>query len=142
MSSTGVRSLDSTVQKTIEWFNAMNEELGWPDRERTYAATKAVLQAIRDRLPYGEAIQFSAPIPMLMKGMYFDQYEPEGKPLNIRNQEEFFQRITENFDQGPLDPEKALRAFIKVYADKTRGGELEDVRKTMPDELRPLFEPE
>lgn len=141
MANTSVKSLDSTVQKTIEWFNAMNEILGWPDNERTYAATKAVLHAIRDRLPLGEAVHFSAPITMLMKGMYFDQYEPEDKPLKIRSRDEFFELIRENFDQGPLDAENALRAFVKVYSHKTQGGELEDVRKTMPEDLRPLFEP-
>ncbi|MFP3951157.1 MAG: DUF2267 domain-containing protein [Candidatus Bathyarchaeia archaeon] len=137
--STSVRSLDSTIQTTMEWLNIVQEELKWPDEERVYDATKAVLQALRDRLPIEEAHEFAAQLPMLMKGIYFDGYDPTDKPLKIRSREEFLERVRKNFGNQPLDAEKATKAVLRMLYKKLSGGELEDIKGNMPNDIKGLF---
>jgi len=123
----------------MEWLNIVQEELKWPDEERIYDATKAVLQALRDRLPMEEAHELAAQLPMLMKGFYFDGYDPSDKPLTIRNREEFFELVREHFGDQPLDAEKATKAVLSMLYQKLSGGELEDVKGNMPDDIQGLF---
>lgn len=138
--SVGVSSLDRSIQLSMKWLNEVGEELRWPDEERVYDATKAVLNALRDRLPVGEAVEFAAQLPMLLKGIYYDSYDLGGKPLKIRDREEFFDLIRDNFGGEALNPREPMIAFLKVYLRKTGTGEFEDIKRVMPEELRGLFE--
>lgn len=138
--TTKITSLDSSIHSTVEWLRDIQEELGWDDEDRTYAATKAALHGIRDRLPVSEAVQFSAHLPMVLKGVYFQSYQPEETPKKIRNRDEFLNYIKDNFDQGPLDPETILMALLKVYKQKTKStGELKDIEAILPEDLQGLF---
>lgn len=139
MTSTGVRSLDRAIQNTMEWLNDVKKELGWPDDDRVYGATKAVLQALRDRLPPEEAIQLAAQLPMLMKGFYFDGYDPTDKPLTIRDRDRFYELVRERFGEQPLNAETATRAVLAVLYRRVSKGQMEDVKSSMPDALKGLF---
>jgi uncharacterized protein (DUF2267 family) len=50
MSATGLDVFDRTLQITHVWLDDIMAELG-PDRQRAYHALRAVLHALRDRLP-------------------------------------------------------------------------------------------
>ena len=52
-------------------------------------ATRAVLHALRDRLPPDEAIQFAQGLPMVLKGIYIDQYDISETPVVIRSPKKF-----------------------------------------------------
>ena len=43
--------LDSTIQKTHEWLKEITDRLGFPNEKSAFAALRAVLHALRDRLP-------------------------------------------------------------------------------------------
>ncbi|MFO7835548.1 MAG: DUF2267 domain-containing protein [Candidatus Thorarchaeota archaeon] len=137
--STSISSLDRSIQLSMEWLKEIGEELGWPDEERVYSATKAVLNALRDRLPIGEAVEFAAQLPMLLKGIYYDSYDTGGKPLKIREREEFYELVRDNFGRDPLNPRDPIIAVLKVYREKTGTGEFEDIKNVMPEELRGFF---
>ena len=51
MSATGLEVFDRTLHKTHAWLKAIMEELGTEDRHKAYLALRAVLHALRDRLP-------------------------------------------------------------------------------------------
>lgn len=40
------------------------------------------------RLPLEEAAKLSAQLPMVMKGMYFDQYDPTDRSVKLRARED------------------------------------------------------
>jgi uncharacterized protein (DUF2267 family) len=139
MAGTTVISLDRSVQLTMEWMHGIRNELGWDDDERVYDATKAVLHAVRDRLPIEESAKFSAQLPLVMKGIYYEQYDPTGKPLTIRSREEFLELVRSNFT-GALDAEEAVRGVMRGLSRKMGKDALEKVALHMPGNIKDLFE--
>jgi uncharacterized protein (DUF2267 family) len=138
MAGSDVRSINKTIQNTMEWLHGIKAELGWEDDERVYEATRAVLHAIRDRLPVEDAVQFSAQLPILLKGVFFDQYDPTGKPLKVRTKEEFYELVRSDFD-GFLNAEEAVEGVLRGMRHKLPEESFNDVRDNMPEGIRDLF---
>lgn len=136
--TTGVRTLDSSLQTTREWLRDVQEEMGLDDEQRAYRVMRAVLHVLRDRLTVEEAAQFAAQLPLVLKGMYYHEWNPTGKPLKIRDREEFLDRIAENL-MREHDPREACRAVFSVLERRMPGGELDDVKQSLPENIRELW---
>ncbi len=48
--STDLDVFDATVQKTNEWLNQIQDSLELPSKDAAYAALRATLHALRDRI--------------------------------------------------------------------------------------------
>ena len=92
MSATGLDVFDTTLQKTHLGLNDLMEVLVCPDRHRAYRALRATLHALRDRLTVDEVAQLGAQLPMLIRGFYYEGWDPSGKPLRERHRAQFLAR--------------------------------------------------
>jgi len=141
MAMTGLESFDATVQKSNIWLKEIMEKEGWDDRHRAYIALRAVLHAMRDRLTVDEAVHLGSQLPMLVRGMYYEGWDPSKNPQKIRTKEEFLSRIARGYEraQPDIDPENALRAVLKLLSEKISCGEMEDVKHSFPAEIQELW---
>ena len=140
MSMTGLDVFDRTIHKTNNWLNELMEALGWHDRHKAYLALRVTLHALRDRLTIEEVAQLGAQLPMLIRGFYYEGWDPTGKPLKERHKEEFLARIAEQFSgDDQADAEQVARAVFSVLSDRVTEGEIEDVKHVLPAELRELW---
>ena len=140
MSTTGLSAFDTTLQKTQEWLKDIMAELKWEDKHRAYQALRAVLHALRDRLTIEETAQLGAQLPLLIRGAYYEGWQPHGKPLRERSQEEFLGHIEDTFgDDISVNARKVSHAVLQVLAKHVSQGEIEDIKHTMPTELRALW---
>jgi len=140
MSATGLDVFDTTLHKTNSWLNDLMQVLDWPDRHKAYMALKTTLHALRDRLTVEEVAQLGAQLPMLIRGFYYEGWDPTGKPLRIRHKEQFLARIAEHFRGDDfIDPEHVARAVFTVLAKRVSEGEIEDVKHVLPAEMRDLW---
>ncbi|HZX45093.1 MAG TPA: DUF2267 domain-containing protein [Candidatus Nanoarchaeia archaeon] len=135
-----IRSIERSLDKTYEWFNDIQKELGWENPQMAFEASKAVLQTLRDRLPVEEAAEFAAGLPMLMKGVYYEGYKPSRKPKRIKKAEDFYAEVQKRTTQ-PIQPEDATKAVLTVIESKISRGEIEDVLSNIPTKLRQIFIP-
>lgn len=138
MTTTGVRTFDSSLETTREWLRDLQEQMGLDDEQRAFRIMRAVLQTLRDRLTVEEAAQFAAQLPMLLQGVYFHGWTPRGKPEKIRSREEFLSRVADNL-MREHDPEEACRAVFTVLERRMPDGEVEDVKRILPESIRDLW---
>ena len=143
MSSTGLPAFDDTIHATNTWLHELTSRLGWEDRYKAYRLMRVCLHVIRDRLPVTEAAQLAAQLPMLMRGIFYEGWRPATVPKKVRNADEFLEPLREAFSQDPdFDAEAAFREFVAVMKMHISGGEFEDVRQSMPHDIRRLWEEE
>ena len=139
MSATGLDVFDKTLQTTHIWLDEIMGDLG-PDRQIAWKALQASLHALRDRLQPEQAVHFGAQLPLLVRGLYYDQWHPADKPDKSRTQEEFLGRVAEEL-QGvrPVNPETAARAVFKVATGHVSPGQVEKVKQALPTRIRTLW---
>jgi uncharacterized protein (DUF2267 family) len=140
--STTVSAFDTTLQHTNEWLRDLGERMNWnDDRQRSYHAFRAVLHALRDRLPVDEAVALAAQLPLLLRGMYYEGWRPNATPVKDRTKEAFLSHIEPAFrDDLPNAAEGVTRAVFGVIASHVSGGEIEGIVKNLPRELHDLWD--
>jgi uncharacterized protein (DUF2267 family) len=137
-----VPAFDRAVQKAYEWLDEIDAELGWSDRERAHAALRGTLHAVRDRLPVDEAADLAAQLPQLVRGIYYEGWDPSWTPVRIRHMEEFLGPVAHALSGRPgTEPEAAARTVLAVLTRHLSAGEIGDVVGAMPADIRELFPP-
>ena len=137
--STGLDVFDTTVQQTNLWLKDLTERLGL-DRKHAYKVLSAALHAVRDRIGPDNAVHLGAQLPMLMRGLYYEGWQPAGTPTKIRHVQDFLDYVSGDVFRGlGVDPEKAVRAVFEVMTKRLDPGEVEKLIKLFPDELRRLW---
>jgi uncharacterized protein (DUF2267 family) len=135
---------ETTLQKTNIWLKEISDLLHWDDHQKAYHGLRAVLHALRDRLPVPEAAHLGAQLPMLVRGFYYDDWKPASKPVRVKTAQEFYDVVKKNFaaDQN-VNPMRLTQAVMKVLRRNLASGELEKLRDISPPHLREIWsEPE
>jgi uncharacterized protein (DUF2267 family) len=133
-------AFDRTIHTTNAWLRELMQELGWQDWHCAYRALRAVLHALRDRLPAEEAAAFGAQLPMLVRGFYYEGWHPSRRRRKERTKEEFFAHIAQELHHDPhIDPEQATRGVFQVVARHLTPGEIQAVQKLLPAAIRSLW---
>ena len=142
MRLTGFDALDASIQVTNRWFNELMQELNWADRKKTYIALRCVVHAWRDHLPIQDAVYLGEQLPTLIRGMYFEHWDPSDKPLPLRSRAEFFSSLSSylarNGEDGS-DAEKAAMALFRFLERKATYGEISDLQHVVPALLIDLW---
>ncbi|MDQ1472574.1 MAG: hypothetical protein QOJ99_4054 [Bryobacterales bacterium] len=139
MSGTGLEVFDSTIQKTNSWLKDLMEMLDCEHRREAYLALRSTLHALRDRLTIEETAHLAAQLPMLIRGFYYEGWNPTGKPLRERHRDEFLASIYQELKPTGIEPEDAARAVFLLLATRISEGEMEDIEQVLPREIRDLW---
>jgi uncharacterized protein (DUF2267 family) len=138
MSATGLDVFDKTLQTTNIWLHEISAEIG-PDRQLAWKVLSIVLRKLRDRLPIELAAHLSAELPLLIRGTYFDQYEPAKQPTDCDLQR-FVAEVAEWLaDARPVDPKDAIRAVFAVLSRHVPRGQIAKVQAALPQDLRAFW---
>ena len=145
MSTMNIEVFDTTVQKTNEWLRDISRELGDENRRHAYLALRGTLHAIRDFLPTEESAHLSAQLPLLVRGIYFEGWNPTNAPAEDRSLENFLSRIEHALERAlwnedhHIETEHAARAVLRVLSDRISAGEMDQVRHVLPEHIRDLW---
>lgn len=140
MSTTGITTLDHAPQVFAEWLNELCDDLGIV-KPRAYMLMHETLHALRDFLTVDEAADLAAQLPVLVRGVYFEGWDPSKTPVKRRNKSDLIDRVSARFQREPLeDPERAVAAVIDLLRRKVSWGEFEQVRNAMREPIRDLFD--
>jgi uncharacterized protein (DUF2267 family) len=142
MAATGLDVFDKTLQTTNIWLDEIMEVIG-PDRQVAWHTLGAVLRPLRDRLPLGLAAHLGSQLPLLVRGLYYDQWEPEKQPDKTRSLEEFLGRIGEQLENiRPVNVQEGTRAVFHVLSRHLDRGQTVKVRDALPEDIRRSLWPE
>ena len=139
MNTTGVTALDHTVQQTNAWLKGVEDELVLDNRQEAYRALRAVLHALRDRLPPEVAIKLGAQLPILVRGVFYENWHVAGTPTRERHLEDFSDHVAlELSEDFPVDALTAARGVFELLWERLDPGEFEKVLHHLPASFRAL----
>jgi uncharacterized protein (DUF2267 family) len=140
MSALGLEVFDRTVQTSTIWVDDVMSELLWDDRHKALHALRAVLHALRDRLPVNATANLAAQLPILIRGLYFEGWQPENVPVNERTRDEFLAHVTEAFlFDCDADSAQIATCVLAVLSRHISEGEIEKIKKALPAGIRQLW---
>ncbi|RJQ83622.1 MAG: DUF2267 domain-containing protein [Desulfobacteraceae bacterium] len=129
---------EKTLHETQDWIKDVEYELGWEDlKHQSFQALRGTLAALRDRLTPEEAAHLGAQLPALLRGFYYEGWQPAHKPEKI-GEGEFFKRVTANLNTN-TPAQDIVRAVFKMLYHRISQGESEDIKSILPKELASLW---
>ena len=137
-------NFDSYQNEANVWLKKVAECTGIADRGRAGRVFRAVLHALRDRLPVNEAAHLGAQLPILWKGVYYDGFKPNREPVRIRHEQDWLQFICEkdplavSGDFPSLDDAKhAFEGVMKALRELVSPGQFEKVEQALHHGIKP-----
>lgn len=135
-----IHVFERTTHEAHEWVNNLAGRTGWQSERDVLRLLRTVLCKIRDHLPVNEMAQFSAQLPLILRGMFFEGWQPKVTPVRERHAADFIADLDDKVGdvidyQGLSD----IKAVFNVINDQISRGEVEDVRACLPQELRDLW---
>ena len=139
-------NFEDNKKDAIVLLQAVAQELETEDMNKAGRIFRAVLQAIRDRLPLNEAVHFASQLPIFWKGIYFDQYDPDKVPVKIRDAQEWIDFIRSknafaaNYDfQQDDEIVASFTAVFRVLQQHMSDGQLQQVKNALHQEIQELL---
>jgi uncharacterized protein (DUF2267 family) len=140
MSASGLKVFDETLQVTNSWLKDLMEMLHTDDRQLAYRGLRAVLHALRDELEPELAVHLAAQLPMLVRGFYYEGWQPSRTPTPNRHLDAFYQAIrTEMHGHPEVEPDRLMGAVFDLLSTRIEAGEVQKVVRSLPREIRDLW---
>lgn len=137
MTHTKLSALDRSIEKTNIWINELEQELGTDDRKYAYRLLRAYLHALRDRITVDEAAQLGAQLPDLIRGIYYEGWNPSETPRTYRHFSSFLNQIAEEAAlHGETEASVGASATTRVLRRHVSAGELDDIFAILPQDVR------
>jgi uncharacterized protein (DUF2267 family) len=139
MSATGLEVFDRTLQITNTWLDEMMATLP-RDRKLAWHVLGTVLRTIRDRVPANLAAHLGAQLPLLVRGIYYDQWRLSEPPKAWRSADEFLSIVAAELSSvKPVGADDAVRAVFRVLNHHVDPHQVEKVRHALPEEVQKLW---
>jgi uncharacterized protein (DUF2267 family) len=136
--TTGLDTFDKTVQESNLWLKDVMERLNTYDRRHAYSTMRAVLHALRDRVGPENAAHLGAQLPMLLRGLFYEGWDPTGKPTKERHESAFLAHIARELPRatGPGEIEQGALAVLDVLSKHVDRGAAVKLAAILPQDLR------
>lgn len=133
--------IERSAEKANIWLKDVATELGDEDRHYAYRALRAVLHALRDRLTVDVAAKLAAQLPTLIRGIYYEDWDPSGTPMPARTVDSFLEHVlSEGRFSGETEASVAVTAVAAVLRKRVTPGEIDAILAVIPQRLRVLIE--
>ena len=141
MSDNGLQAIDRTLEKTHQFINDVSEAINIDDKHITFIGIKAVLHALRDRIPLEEAAQLGSQFPILLAGFYYQGWKPAATPTKERSITSFVDKVRQNLPQEdyPTEIETLIRGVFTTLSQWVTAGEIDDVINMLPQDVQSLW---
>ncbi|MFK7837445.1 MAG: DUF2267 domain-containing protein [Sulfitobacter sp.] len=140
MTAQGLEGIDHSVHLTHEWVNELADRLDYASHRSALRLMRVVLHRVRDHLMVNEVAQLSAQLPLLIRGFFFEGWVPKLTPIKERHAEDFVAFIrTQMRETDEYRGRDDITCVFDLINARISRGEVEDVRASLPADLRALW---
>ena len=138
--STGLAVFDTTVNETNQWLKSLEARLPACDRHQAYAAMRAVMHTLRDRLSPGGAMRLAAQLPLLLRGVFVEGWRPDDTPVRTHTANAFVEMVAAELPREfPYEAAVVARNVVDVMWSQMNGGAIEKIREELPRDIGVLW---
>lgn len=120
------------------WQKATSEALGTDDRHLAHRVLRTWLHALRDRLTVDVAANFAAQLPELLRGIYYDGWDPSAVPVKY-DREGYINRFVQEAKVTAEEVPRIAPAVATVVREHVSPGQLEAALNQLPHDIRALL---
>ncbi len=140
MSVKGLEIIDHSAHITHEWINELAERLDWSSKQSALRLLRTVLHIVRDHLLTDELAQFSAQLPLLVRGMLFEGWDPANTPADRPDVKDFEAVVSATMDDtSDYRGHGDIRCVFDLLNNRISHGEVEDMRACVPAHIREIW---
>ena len=132
-------TITNAVQTTQTWLNELCENGELADTSEAVAVLRCVLHQLRDRLTLEQAVDLSAQLPLIVRGMYFEGWKPNKAHVKVHTKQQFIDELTSRHFPNAVPAVRAVRDVFALLAHHCDPGEISDVVQQLPQDLKELW---
>lgn len=134
-----VKAFQTTLNVSHEWINDLMMTYDYADDNKAFVLLRATLKSLRDRIPAGEAFHLGSQLPALIRGFYYEGWNPARNPSRERTAVNFLSTVRHHLcGHDDIDLEMAVPEALQLIFNKIDKGEAYDVIAALPEEIRDM----
>lgn len=137
---TKVTALDHAIDSAHTWINDVAREFDTEDREFAYRVLRAWLHTLRDRLTVEASAHFAAQLPDLIRGIFYQAWNPNAVPDKYDAQA-YTARFAREANIAPDDVGKAAAATTAAALHHLPVAQIDKAFGQLPIEIRKILQP-
>jgi uncharacterized protein (DUF2267 family) len=110
-------------QAAAPWVESMMAQLSTADPYQALRALGAGLEAVRDLLTPAEAARFTDRLPPLIRGLFFERWDPAVKPREVHDRNQLLALVGEKYAPRSDPPTDVVAAAFLAVLDCRLGAE-------------------
>ncbi|MFW6091080.1 MAG: DUF2267 domain-containing protein [Actinomycetota bacterium] len=130
-------TFDHMVHNANTWLADVAEAFGTEDRRFAYRVLRAWLHTVRDRLTVEGAAHFASQLPELVRGVFYDGWNPSRVPVKY-GPDEFIDRFATEANIPAGDVRRTAARVSQVMQARFSPGQLDHVLAQLPEWLRDI----
>ncbi|MGR3938861.1 DUF2267 domain-containing protein [Streptomyces sp. BRA346] len=138
MSTTRPPDFEHAIHTANIWLKAVSEALGTEDRHFAHRALRVWLHTLRDRLTVDVAVHFAAQLPELLRGVYYDGWDPSVVPLKY-DREGYVNRFAQEARVSAEDVLRIAPTITAAVREHGSPGHVEAALEQLPQDIRALL---
>lgn len=140
MTKQSLTVFETSVADAHQWVNAIDDALGYDDKHLSLQLLRGVLHALRDRLTIDQSAHLSAQLPLLIRGLYFENWDPQPFPDRGRSVDAFMDDVRRALTGYPqIEVREGVGAVFGVLKRHISWGEDEKIGKALPHAIEMLW---
>lgn len=138
---------DTYLNEANAYFNKLSNELGHAnEQQKVMRIWRAVMHALRDRITISESFDLMAQLPVILRGIYAEQWKYSEKPAldyqTVAEMKEVVKNLQERYGEKDFNWNKPTEEIISIsinsMSEFLTDGQLDHIRDQMPKEVKGL----